>query len=264
MDHILVLVDFSSTADLAVEQAISIARWKNAKIIFCHIDKSYYGNVPEDLQAKMKVYVDIAKVADIPSEGVFEKGDLFFEAEKIITKREPDLVLVGTHGKKGIKQNLFGSNIYKLVKHVPAPIIVVNDLSTLTFRGYSKLLLPVAPHPDFLTKVKTSASLISEGGTMFLFAIRRSEDHLSNEILENIAASKEYLDSIGQKWEYIEFHDDHFSIGYAGATIKFARDNHMDLVAIKTKVSDTNRYFGDMDKENLLINDAGLQVLCSP
>ena len=53
-------------------------------------------------------------------------GDPGHEIVKTVESEEIDLVIMGSHGRKGPKHTLFGSVAEYVVKHSPMPVLVVN------------------------------------------------------------------------------------------------------------------------------------------
>ena len=53
-------------------------------------------------------------------------GDPAKETLKTIEKEDIDLVIMGTHGYKGLEQTIFGSVANKVVKNSTAPVLVIN------------------------------------------------------------------------------------------------------------------------------------------
>jgi nucleotide-binding universal stress UspA family protein len=60
------------------------------------------------------------------------QGDPADEIIQYITSRSIDLVIMGTHGRKGLNRILFGSVADRVVKTSPVPVLTVNPYRTLT------------------------------------------------------------------------------------------------------------------------------------
>lgn len=57
-------------------------------------------------------------------------GDASEEIIKYIENRHIDLVIMGTHGRKGLDKVVFGSVAERVVKTAPVPVMVVNPYKT--------------------------------------------------------------------------------------------------------------------------------------
>lgn len=57
-------------------------------------------------------------------------GDASEEIIKYIEDRHIDLVIMGTHGRKGLDKVIFGSVAERVVKTAPVPVMVVNPHKT--------------------------------------------------------------------------------------------------------------------------------------
>jgi hypothetical protein len=164
---------------------------------------------------------------------------------------------------ESVRQGYFGSAIHKLVKEIPGTSLVVSNTSNVVLGGYEKILLPVAPHAHFIAKVEASIKLLSDDGLMILFAIRQPGVSLDQTTEANLAASKEFLNHKGVKWKYLEEEPDKHAIGYSVQTMRRMTQDGISLVSIMAQVSKRNMHFGKIDKESLLLNDQGIQVLCT-
>lgn len=53
-------------------------------------------------------------------------GDPGEEIVKTVEKKKIDLVIMGTHGRKGLEHTLFGTVAHYVVTHSKAPVLIVN------------------------------------------------------------------------------------------------------------------------------------------
>jgi nucleotide-binding universal stress UspA family protein len=263
MKKILVLVDATATAEKAVDQAIALAKRTQADISLCYVSKHDSDDEIEALKLELGRHAQRVQEHGLKAEVVVKIGDLEDEVKILVGRSRPDLVVIGTHGKQGVRQNLFGTAIHKLVKEIQAPSLVVNDFMDGARQGFASIMLPVAPHEDYLNKVKHSCLVLSDQGRIVIFAILKPGIGLDTKIQKNIQEAKEFLDKEGVKWDYLEVDADRYSVGFARQTIDEAKNRGMDLLSIMANVSNENQHFGKIDKENVLLNDAGIAVLCS-
>ena len=130
--NILCPIDFSETSAIALEVASDFARDTNAKLHIAHIggDPSVL-DLPLSLDEKQN-----SLNATLPTAtNVTFAHHLLFGPEKqtildFIQDNEIDLVVVGSHGRTGIRRALLGSFAEMLIHHSPAPVLVVrHDMS---------------------------------------------------------------------------------------------------------------------------------------
>jgi nucleotide-binding universal stress UspA family protein len=53
-------------------------------------------------------------------------GDTVDEILKVIKSEDIDLLIVGTHARKGLEHTIFGSVAEKVVRKSPVPVLVIN------------------------------------------------------------------------------------------------------------------------------------------
>ncbi|MBC2709827.1 MAG: universal stress protein [Desulfosarcina sp.] len=53
-------------------------------------------------------------------------GDAADEILKVLEAEDIDLVIMGTHGRKGLEHVIFGSVAEKVVKKSPVPVLSIN------------------------------------------------------------------------------------------------------------------------------------------
>ena len=66
----------------------------------------------------------LARRADVPSERRFAMSDHPYE-EIVNAAREADLVVMASHGRRGVKGVLLGSETQKTLTHCATPVLVI-------------------------------------------------------------------------------------------------------------------------------------------
>lgn len=262
--QILTLIDFTHTAEIAVDQSIKLAKLKNGSVKLAHVSPLGLTDEEKDkLNVGFGEWCEKVTQAGLQCEVVIGAGDFFGEAANLVGRHKPELVVVGNHGKKGLKQNLFGSNIMKLVQKLPVSSLVVNDHTEVVPRGYKKVMVPIAPHHNFVKKIEITSTLLDpEDGKLVLFTVMKPGVPIDPKLQKNIDEASKYLNEQGVNWEYLEVDSTHFSVGYSREIIDIAQKGDYDLISIMAEVSQENKSFGTMDKENIILNPAGIAVLC--
>lgn len=262
MKHILVLVDMTTTAVQAVSQALSLASDREIRITICHIHRTESGTTDEDIRAELEPFSALAKERGVACEICICQGDLFEEAAAAVKRLQPDLTVAGTHGSAGIDLSNFGSAIHKLVRKVSVPTLVIGQTCTPVDKGFRKVLIPAGVHSNYLIGVEKACDLMADHGEIILFAIVSKDGAIAPEAVRNIDAAKDILESRGVSWHYEEVPAAPYSVGYAAQTLDYMRKTKVEMVVIPAEVSRQNILFGKLDKEAMLLNEDGIQVLC--
>lgn len=143
---ILVPTDFSESASHASELAIILAQKMNMEIVFLHLVSTPvdWRKLPlerENLYPETKATIGDAKdklvklQKSAEDKGVEASTSLVFntaveEIEKYVKKENHLLVVMGTHGTKGINKRL-GTNTIDLTEKSEVPVLVVKQGQTL-------------------------------------------------------------------------------------------------------------------------------------
>ena len=263
MKTIAALIDFTPTCSKTVEFAAQIALKKNITLTLIHIAPTGAQDQETELQDKMDSYLS-AVPSGVRIAKQIDYGTFTSTVPHTLTNIEAEMVVVGTHGKLGIMQNLLGSHILKLSKSLPIPSLTVQDHSVYTEDTFGKLLLPTAKHENFEDKLKQTALLAKPfNSTVYIICIQRELQSLSEDTLENITKAKAFFEDNNIKYEVLKEEPKEFSVGYAKQILKSAEAAKMGTLCIISKVSKNNNYFGNVDKENMLLNEKGIPVFCA-
>lgn len=263
MKRIAVLIDLTPICAQALEFANGIARKAKSELVLIHVsedggDKQVSDDTAQLEELRRKVS------SEVKSRSHVVVGDFFGVIGSVITELEVELVVVPTHGKVGIMQNLFGAHILKLVKLLPAPSVVVQEGCTDGSNCFDTILYPVGPHTDFDVKYKQTATLAKLFGShVVIYTVKADMRGVSEEILKNISASKAYFDRVGVKHTEVSEDPKHFSAGYAKHIINYAKENNMSSISIMARLSEGVYSIGNVDKENIILNELKLPVLCT-
>ena len=140
--HILLPTDGSPLSEATIRNGIQLAKAVDARVTgFCVIPKLRYFNYDLELapefkkQAAAAVQAEVnknllaiekaAKEAGVPCETAQEKSDQPYEA--IIAaaqKRQCDLIIMASHGRRGVQGLLLGSETQKVLTHSKIPVLV--------------------------------------------------------------------------------------------------------------------------------------------
>jgi len=141
--RILVPVDGSPTAAKGMGEAINLARESGAKLLLLHVVDEYPAFATPEIGASVGPMIDalresgrqtLERIAGIASAiGVQPETELvenFGErvADAIVAKAvawKADLIVMGTHGRRGVTRALVGSDAELVVRYSPIPVLLV-------------------------------------------------------------------------------------------------------------------------------------------
>jgi nucleotide-binding universal stress UspA family protein len=140
LHHIICAVDLSEHSRTIADYAKSLARLTGAKITAIYaaptltqytgfhvppntID-SFVGEIVSGAEQSMSEFV-AENFADIDAGGVIVVGYAAEEILALAEKENADMIIMGTHGRKGIDRILFGSVAEKVVKSSNCPVLTI-------------------------------------------------------------------------------------------------------------------------------------------
>lgn len=138
--RILVPTDFSETSEAAVRHGVDLARTFNAGLILLYVGdaaREVATEFPLGLDAslldaereRLLRVISPADQAQVHPEFVMAAGSPAAEIVRCAEEREVDLVVMGTHGRGGVKHLLLGSVAEQVIRTAPCPVLVVRSMS---------------------------------------------------------------------------------------------------------------------------------------
>jgi nucleotide-binding universal stress UspA family protein len=139
--HVLVPLDMGDGTLKVLDAAIDVAKHFGAALTLVHayeIPAYVYGGVtytPTDLFGPIadaaRVHLDEAlkraKQSLPAATAVLRRGPAAGEILSVIDEVRPDLVVMGTHGRKGMSHLLLGSVAEKVVRLSPVPVLTFRE-----------------------------------------------------------------------------------------------------------------------------------------
>jgi nucleotide-binding universal stress UspA family protein len=129
---ILVPTDFSKHAGTALDVARTLARDHGARLIVLHVDMQYSGTLamtidPGTSRKALDAIREQLEGSDLKCsvETQLRIGDPVDEILEAIATENPDLVVVGSHGRTGLRRLIMGSVAEAVLRRSPCPVITV-------------------------------------------------------------------------------------------------------------------------------------------
>jgi len=132
--RILLATDFSDAAQRARDHALHLARRYGAALHVLHVAEvtDVFFEADESLrrrlQDQMETLFDGEDLDDVSLTRTIERGEV--AAEGILHYAEEhaiDLVVLGTHGRRGLRRMVMGSVATEVVRHATCPVLAVRE-----------------------------------------------------------------------------------------------------------------------------------------
>jgi len=139
---ILCPVDFSESSDRALDYSLALGKRHGSRVSVMHVlptvlaDPDLYPYLTEPVLAsgeardrayrRLGDFVHRALADGIGSEVILEDGDVVEEVLKKVKRLEADLVVMGTHGRRGFRRLLLGSVTERVLRQSEAPVLSIS------------------------------------------------------------------------------------------------------------------------------------------
>lgn len=151
VQHILAPVDFSDCSLEALEYAIQLAKQFGASMTVLHVlEPVSYGldftlvhagereKMRGRLESQLSAFVDVAKSQGLPARYAIRGGTPADSILSSLQELKADLVVMGTHGRRGVSHVLKGSVAEAVLRRAPCPVLSVK--SPKFSPGYQRLI----------------------------------------------------------------------------------------------------------------------------
>jgi nucleotide-binding universal stress UspA family protein len=143
---ILCPVDFFPASDAAVKYAAGLASNYDAQLRLLHVIapvvssmefSAYSVDVTKSLEESSRRELNKLEAGvretgvDVESE--LKLGDVYDEIKRTIQLEKPDLVVMGTHGRRGAERWFIGSTTERLLRHSPVPLVTISASGKKSF-----------------------------------------------------------------------------------------------------------------------------------
>ncbi|MFM1745829.1 MAG: hypothetical protein RLZZ630_1766 [Bacteroidota bacterium] len=245
--HIIVPVDFSDQAKIALSQTFNLARKTNSEITLLHvIDEALFSSVlhlfssdeqQEELlrtgiQSKLN---DLAKETELKA-GVkvhtrIEKGKIYDVVSEVATELNASFIVMGTSGETTLKKKFIGSNAVRVISDAPCPVITIKGQQHKS--GCDTIVLPLDLSKETKEKVYKCIEIARLfGSTVKVMTVVASEDEflinkLQRQMDQVIGLIAE--NGIQCSGEFVHHKD------ISESVIDYARKVNADLIVIMTQ-----------------------------
>jgi len=156
LKNILVPTDFSPASRAALPFAESLAQTYGSTILVAHAIapephlQVVMDRIPEEEEAiwrdarqKLNTFTRDPGLAAMAWKTLLERGDVADVIPAMIAGNAVDLVVLGTHGRRGVSKIILGSEAEKIYRAATCPVLVVGPKVELTQWKLRQILCPV-------------------------------------------------------------------------------------------------------------------------
>jgi len=245
--RILVPVDFTKTSDIAVTQAITLARLIKADLYLLHVVEynGYYFSVVPETQTLLPSLLDLEKAVEKKMEEIRKSikskfgikplihvtaGNIYSEIIDFSKKKKIDLIIMGTHGASGYKELFVGSNAQRIVTLSTVPVLTMQNKKSKS--EFKNILIPIDNSLHSREKVNLAIQIAKLfGAKIHILGLEVSNDGSGVREIEVRTASVEKIITA----EKLSYKTTIVSKGnLSKAAMKYATENKCDLIVINT------------------------------
>ena len=252
---ILVPIDFTPTTENALKYAIGLTKVVDQnEIILFHVTENDKDTATADNKLKALIQNYASSGANLHS--LVRTGNIFDMIGETATQNEASLIVMGTHGIKGV-QHIVGSKAMRVITNSKTPYIVVQNKP---YRPIKNVIVPV----DFTREVKQMLPFLTTIAEKFdavlhLLKEKSKDEFIQKKIENNLQYFISFLSDNNIKYKIL---DNDFSNKYK-SVLKEANGVDADLIVttIDPEFGITDYMMG-VDEQKIVANESQIPVLC--
>lgn len=263
---ILVPTDFSEVCENALVYGAKMAAFLGFELVILHISDKKSKAIGKkenqnnsDTEKKLESLAKkTAKKYDIIVNSIVRDGNIFNDIGSAAKDIKANLIILGTHGKVGLKQKLSGSYAKKVVSNSPVPVIIVQK-GTKFSKTFKNIIFPISTTAEVRQKVNW-AVLLSEAfkSKIHLFQLpeKSKEDKITMQgILKQISKEFDkhnikYVLAVAEKGK-----------NFGNQLLEYSGKLKADLITIMISPDSIDFVIGPYE-EKVIFNEHEIAVMC--
>jgi nucleotide-binding universal stress UspA family protein len=141
IERILCPTDFSDFSDRAFDYGVSLARQYNAQLYLLHIVRpviigypeyaipdsvnEFYGELREHAEEQLREFAKVHSEGGVHTTVVVEEGVVTESILDIAQENAVDMIVMGTHGRRGLQRLTLGSVTERVLRKAACPVLAV-------------------------------------------------------------------------------------------------------------------------------------------
>jgi nucleotide-binding universal stress UspA family protein len=185
LKNLLLTTDFSAASENAFSYALAFARWYDSKLFVAHVVRPEPSlGIPleavpaeldrdwQDARQRMDNFTRNHAAKECCLESVLERGELQDVISAIILQHGIDLLVLGTHGRQGIKKLVLGSVAEQIFRLATCPVLTVGPKvarQPAQFENLNRILFATDFSSGSLHALRYALSLAEENEASVVF-----------------------------------------------------------------------------------------------
>lgn len=225
---ILIPIDFTEQALLAIKQSYNLAKYTHSKIIILHVYQKTGEERYEELTKLCKQTE--AESGVVPIEFMNVKGDIYVETDRVAEEIKATLIVMGVESHMKFK-DIFGGSASKLIRKAPCPVITIRGKEHRD--GCENILLPLDLSRESREKVDVAVQFAQYFGASIrvLSVFSPSDAAYENQLLAYSHQVKQFIKSKGISCTNKSIASNHI----AETVVEYANKIESDLIMIMNK-----------------------------
>ncbi len=190
--NILFLTDFSEASEGALAYALGLAKHYKAELFPAHacdpviLQETASPNVIDEVVKTSREQLDkLIKDKDVVVHPLFAQGSIEPVLPRWINENGIDLVVIGTHGRRGMQRFVVGSTAEYIFRNATCPVLTVGPhVNFRPYHGFSAdtILFPTdfGPHTEFAATYALSFAREARGRLLMMHVVTQDETFQHN------------------------------------------------------------------------------------
>ena len=254
---IIVPWDFSAVAESALQYAVMFAPILGGTIYLLHIVKKRKDIEPTKAKLE-KIANESFDKYKIKPEVLVREGNIFKTITEIANNNKAKLVVMGTHGVKGI-QKLTGSWALKVISGTNTPFVVVQ--SSPRSKKIENVVFPIDYKKENKQKLKQARLLAKHYDINFILVVAKDivNDQFKKKTKTNLNYVKGFFKQNNISFKVVAIGGTDSS---AEATLKYVAENMPDLIMILTNRNlHIQDYMLGVEEQKIIANPQKIPVM---
>ncbi len=256
--RILVPFDFTPVSEVSIEHAFVVGKAIDSEIILLHV----VGNKKDFPESRARMEALLERCKNKYTHNIrytIRIGSIFEEIDDASVEEMANLIIMGTHGLKGM-QFITGGRALKIVTNCSVPTIITQEKG-IRETGYDDIVVPLDLHQD----TKQKLSIVAEMATYFkgrvhLISPAEDDEFLKNQLDRNVNYAKDYFEDLGI--EHTTKVSEHSSSAFVKDVIRYASSIDADLISIMNlHEKSLMGILGQTYEQQVITNEAEIPVL---